>query len=76
MDFKALAIGIINDTKRKFGNPDPKVEESAAKKLEVCLQCPEMYEDKMGKRCGLCNCVLAWLSRSPKTCKAGKWVGL
>jgi hypothetical protein len=77
LNIKELAQGIINDTKRKFGNPNPSVEQLAEKRLEVCLSpCTEMYEDSLGKRCGLCNCVLAWMSRSDKKCKAGKWDNL
>lgn len=75
MDFKNIAIGIINSTKSKFGSPDPKVEELAEKRLEICIgSCGEYHEDSvLGKRCNHCNCVLAWMSRSGKLCKQGKW---
>lgn len=74
MSIKSIAIGIFNATKAKFGTPDPKVEQLALKKLEVCATCDERYKDEdLGDRCGLCDCVLGWMSRSPKMCKDGKW---
>jgi hypothetical protein len=78
MDIKQIAIGMINSTIAKYGNPNKKVEELAIKRLEVCLgSCKEYHNDKLlGKRCDHCNCVLSWLSRSAKTCKQGKWDNL
>jgi hypothetical protein len=77
LNLKELAKGLLNSTKAKFGKGNSKVEALAQKRLEVCLSpCTEMYEDTLGKRCGLCDCVLGWLSRSDKTCKAGKWDNL
>jgi len=73
MDFINIARGIINATKKEFGNADPEIEELAAKRMEECLKCNLIKDSPVGKRCGICGCKLSWMSRSNKMCKDGKW---
>lgn len=73
MDIKNIALGIINETKKEFGSPDPKVEDLALKRMEVCLSCDLIEDSPIGKRCSICKCKLSWMSRSRKLCQAGKW---
>lgn len=73
MDFKNIALGIINETKKEFGSADPKVEALALRRMEVCIPCDRIKDSLAGKRCSICSCKLSWMSRSNKLCKAGKW---
>lgn len=53
---------------------DEVVEETAAKRAEVCAKCPE-YGKKLGiPVCNNCGCPLAAKTRSTLgTCPLGKW---
>jgi len=69
-----IAQGFINSTKSEFNIADPKIEELAAKRYEICLQCPFINDSK--NRCskdkgGPCNCFLKAKTRSDSVCY--KW---
>ncbi len=70
-DFKYIAQGLINATKVTFGSADPKVEEEAARRYEICLNCPLISESTTN--CTDCGCVLAWKTRSDSNCPKMKW---
>lgn len=75
-----ITEGFINATKKKFGSADPKVEDKAAKRYEICLNCPLISEGKTrcdknkceNNKCG-CNCFLAWKTRSSSKCPTNRW---
>ena len=71
MDFKNIAIGIINSTKHTFGVGDDNVESKAIERYEICLRCPLISESKTS--CTSCGCFLPFKTRSGSNCPEKKW---
>lgn len=71
MDFKNIAIGLINATRVQFGMENKFTEEIAMKRYEICLQCPLIkYNNTI---CGSCGCILALKVRSGAKCPTNRW---
>jgi hypothetical protein len=62
IDFKNIALGYLNSTKKWWGISSPEVEELAAKRYEICLGCPNISKEKTN--CTLCTCKLWFKVRS------------
>ncbi len=72
---KEIAEGFINNTKNKFGIADPKIEELAKSRYEICLACKTISEDKTicDSDKGGCGCYLDLKTRSSSNCPKNLW---
>lgn len=72
-DIKHIAQAFINATRSRFGIADPKVEELAKTRYEICLTCDTRTGSICDKAKGGCNCPLSLRTRGNKGCIKGKW---
>lgn len=48
--------------------------DESERKLAICKQCPERYEDVVfGDRCAKCGCILKFKVKSDSKCPLKKW---
>ena len=67
---KKIIVGTVNYVKNELGIADEEIEKMAKKRMDICKVC----EHKDGIKCGVCHCVLALATRSPKKrCPKDKW---
>lgn len=71
MEYKNIALGFINSTKKWFGIANDVIEDLAIDRYEQCLQCPLISESK--SKCTVCGCNLSFKVRSNAGCPEKKW---
>lgn len=69
---KQIIEGYSNLAKSAIGMGEEEIEKMAARRMAICLNCPEISKNK--ERCTKCGCVLSAKTRSETSaCPLDKW---